>query len=848
MSSVFTSSSQQLPRLLLVILLLLPLSVWAQTTGSVTGTLLDGSNGQPVPFANVVLLRAQDSTLVTGAQTADNGAFKIEGVPFGNYSLRVTQLGYRPARRPITLSAEQASLALGQLRLRSTTQQLKGVTVTGERAIVQDNLDKKVINVSKDLSTVGGTAVDVLQNVPSVNVDQNGSVSLRGSQNVTIYIDGKPTGAAGGGRAVNLDQIPASQIESVEIVTNPSARYDAEGSGGILNIVLKKEQRNGLNGSVTLNAGTRDKYNGSVALNLRQGKFNFFGNYDARYDNRFTRRNLDQVSTLRGRVERDSAIVLTQRGRGDRTGMSHSGRFGFDYTLSPQQTITLSVQPRLNTSDAIETLNANRRYAPTGADRGSFIRRNDSEGRNRSTDFTLDYRRTWAGQKRRELMAMAVFTPIRSENITDSRLDSVQARRLPAQPQLQQQRSDNRLDQGSAQIDYVHPLGEKGRLDLGLKSVMRRTDADFQFLLGLSDALPLTFDASRSNRFKYEEYIQAAYLTYQNVRGKLNYQVGLRTEQTNARGRQLNTAPAPGGQPFPAEFRRSYLGLFPSVTLAYDVSPSQRVQASYSRRLNRPDVNSLNPFIDYSDPLNYQQGNPYLLPEYINASELGYQWFKGRTSVTGTAFYRYSTGVVQRLRELDAETGITTTRPQNISNSRSYGVEASLAQPLAKWWRVSLNGSAFRNVIAASTGTELDNKNFAYTGRLNSVFTPIKSLDLQVSAFYRSRTVTTQGSFGQIFSTELGAKYSVLKDRGAITLRVSDVFDTQQFNIQFRGPNFRSDNEFKRETRVGFIGFTYRFGQAPGEGGPQRGRGRGRGEQQQQPQQDDNLGGGDFGG
>ena len=275
-----------------------PLAVQAQSTGGVTGTLLDGANQQPLPFANVVLLRAQDSTLVTGAATGETGRFRLEKVAAGTYTLRATVLGYQALRRPVTVGAS-GTLELGNVVLQPTTTQLQGVTVSGERAAVQDNLDKKVINVEKDLTSVGGTAVNVLQNVPSVAVAADGTVSMRGSSNLTILIDGKPAnGASGVGN--RLEQIPASSIEKVEVVTNPSARYDAAGAGGVINIILKKQKKDGWNGQAAFTAGTRDKYNGSLSLNRRAGKVNYFASADGRDMLFRSRMNTDQDATARG--------------------------------------------------------------------------------------------------------------------------------------------------------------------------------------------------------------------------------------------------------------------------------------------------------------------------------------------------------------------------------------------------------------------------------------------------------------------------------------------------------------------------------------------------------------------
>ncbi len=774
-----------------------PLGAAAQGTGSVGGQLLDAANGQPLPFAGVVLLRATDSSFVAGAQTLETGVFSLEKVPFGSYVLQASVVGYRTGRRALVLAAGAPALQLGPLRLRAAATKLAEVLVQGQRAIVTDNLDKKVIDVTKDLTATGGTAVDVLQNVPSVTVDQSGAVSLRGSTNVKIFVDGKPTG-------VTLDQLPASSIQTVEVVTNPSSRYDAEGSAGIINIVLKKERQDGWNGQASATAGTGDKYNTALSLNYHQGKFNAFGSYDFREDRRTGYGSVRQRSTLNGETS-----LLNQ----DRTGLnyntSHAVRLGLDYALTPEQTLTLAVQPRYNTQSSIEDIVSSQRNLTTNTPiaLGNTNRYNTGAGTNKQADFSLDYRRTWAAQKRRELTANVVYTPVLSRigvnSIVDYRNDAAWT------TGRQTQNFDNKTDQASAQIDYVMPLGEKGRYELGAKSISRRYDNDYQFRSTPAQA----FDPS--NRFIYHEYIQAAYGTYANAAGEFSYQFGLRLEQTNTQGNQSTDVPH-------AHFTRSYLSLFPSAVLAYDLSQANRVQLSYSRRVQRPSADELNPFTDRSDPLNLRTGNPLLVPEFVHSLELGNQrYFGAGSSASATAFYRLEENTITNIRDpffLDPTTNavVTNTTRLNVGQETNYGLEMVAATSVGSRWKLSANGSAFRRVIkgALPGNTDFNNSNFVYTGRLNTTVSPTKKLDVQLSANYRSPVVSAQGQRLTQFSADFAAKQTVLNDKGFVTLRFSDIFNTLQFNFNAYGPGFESLARNKRASRVAYLGFTYRFGRA----------------------------------
>ena len=761
-------------------------------TGAVRGTLLEVGSGKPISFASVVLLRATDSTEIAGAQASELGEFVVQPVPLGRYVLRATAVGYRTGRRVLTFTAAAPTLALGTLRLRTAAAQLQDVVVIAERPIVSGSLDKKVVDVTKDLTVTGGTAIDVLQNVPSVTVDQNGAVSLRGSSGVTIFIDGKPTGTT-------LDQIPASSIQSVEVITNPSSRYDASGAGGILNIVLKKELRDGLNGQASATVGTSEKYNTALSLNYRKGRLNAFGSYDFRRDRRRTTGTLDQATTAR-----DTTLVLHQDRSGASTQTSHAVRLDLDYAFTPEQTLTLAVQPRFNPLATTETL-LSRQVNPTAGGRlvpaGTSNRANAATGTFRSADVTLDYRHTWARHEGRELTTNAVFTPLLADNLVGSTIN------YPADNSVvdQQQRTINHTTQATAQVDYTHPLGDKSHFEAGLRSSSRRYDLDYQF----RRTPTLSFDPS--NRFVYQQYVQAAYCLYANAWGKLGYQAGLRVEQTNLSGNQVTTN---------APFAQHYFDLFPSAALTYELPQDTRLQLSYSKRIERPDAGELNPFTDRSDQLNLVTGNPTLKPEYTHAVELGSEKeFAGNRRLSATAFYRLETNTAQGFRRVitDPLTGnqVTSTTRQNLGQETSYGLELVGTTPLTRFWKLNATGSTFHRLIkgASVDGTPINTASQVFTARLNNAFAPTKELGIQLAVNYRSPINTSQGTRSANFNVDAAAKYNVLGDKGTFTLRVADVFNTLRFNSTAFGPGLATDIHFKRESRIAFLGFAYRFGQ-----------------------------------
>ncbi|HEX8425630.1 TonB-dependent receptor domain-containing protein [Hymenobacter sp.] len=772
-------------------------------TGSVSGTLLDEKTGQPLSFASVVLLQAHgDSSFVAGAQTADNGAFELAKVVAGQYLLKATVLGYKPLRQFVTLTGSAPAVRLGALKLTPTATQLAGVTVQGERATVEESLDKKVINVEKDLSSVGGTAVNVLQNVPSVAVSPDGTVSMRGSSNITILIDGKPTNTATGGN--RLEQIPASSIEKVEVVTNPSARYDAAGGAGVINIILKKQKKDGWNGQATLNLGTRDKYNPSISLNRRAGKMNWFASYDLRDDRYRSRMNTQQTTILEGQELR-----IVQDGTNQRHNVNHSARLGFDYTISPKQSLTLTVEPNrnkgLNTGTQLATLtdatDTNRISSTFGVTEDIM-----------NTEASVDYRHTWEAHKGREWTVNAAYNNLLADVVIGQRNTEGSADLREWKQDL-----DVTLNAASYQTDYVHPLGEKSRFEGGLKGQLMRNDGTDDFLRQAVDGPTMERIADRSYTYQFREYTQAGYATAQHEIGKWRMQGGLRAEYTNTSGQ------VEGGT---GKFRLSYLNLFPSATVVRTLpTADQRVQLSYSRRLNRPGFMQLLAFPLYQDQRTYRIGDPTLRPEYINAFELGHQVTLGKASLNSTVFYRQTTNAIQRLVRVDTTATrlygngavITATYADNFGQATSLGAELSYNQPLTTWWRLTASGSLFQSSVTAATGNESSRRTVSGTARLMNSFTPTPKLDVQVTGNYRAAALTTQGRLAPVGSVDVALRQRLFNDRGALTLRVSDLFNTQRnltevYTTDATGTNFRARYYNKWESRVGYLGFSWYLG------------------------------------
>jgi outer membrane receptor protein involved in Fe transport len=771
--------------------------------GKVRGILREQSKGRPVGYANVILLPLRDTTQIAGgAMTAENGSFVVEGLPIGFYLVKVSLVGFATKRLPpLTITAENPEVQLGSIPFSISTTRLNEVQVQGERAAVTYGLDRKVINVAKDLTSIAGTATDIMKNVPSVTIDADGGISMRGSSNLRILIDGRPTGMVANDQAQVLEQIPASSIESVEIITNPSSKYDAEGEGGIINIILKKEKNRGFNGLATVNVGTNNRYNTSVSGNYRYKKWNVFGGYDFRQDNRNGFGRQQRFTFLDNQPS-----YLYQQEDETRRYANNAYKIGVDFALTSLQTLSGSLQYRDRNSKENE-LADNQLLDADRVITEHFTRQNQEKDISSNFDYTLGYRKTFA-KKQRELTAGVVYSVAEG---SEAQHFFQQYLVSPENKAAVIQRSDRpeKNTELTAQIDYTDPVGEDGRFDAGYKSIISERDDAYLF----EDFINGTwiYNTRVSNNFIFNQQVHSLYATYGNKIGKTSYQVGGRLEQTYNKGQ---IAPD-----------TSYLNFFPSVFLTREINENNQFQLSYSRRINRPGSWNLNPFEDQSDPLNPRRGNPNLRPEFANAFEFSQiHHGKNGVSLNTTLFFRQTNDVIQRyLIPVNRDTILSTSI--NLASRQAYGLELVASQTLYRIWKLSGNFSAFQHVLTGSNdGTDLSNRNFSWTARLNSGITFWKGLDLQVSANYRSPVLFAQGVMDAMFFTELAMKKDVLKKKGTITFRLNDIFNTQEFNITQTAENFNSVNHRKRQSRMAFIGFSYRFGNLTGQTNKERDR------------------------
>jgi outer membrane receptor protein involved in Fe transport len=761
----------------------------------ITGNIVDENNAA-VPYGNAALYTVKDSSLVGGAVSDATGRFEVATAP-GQYYLKITFLSYQEKTVPNIVVSNQI-VDVGTIVLRSDSKVLKDVVVTGERSLMELQLDKRVFNVSKDLSNIGASASEVLDNLPSVNVDVEGNVNFRGSQNVRILIDGKPSGLTGISSADALRQLQGDMIESVEVITNPSSRYEAEGEVGIINIILKKNRRQGLNGSFSVTGGIPDNYRASFNLNFRKNKFNFFTNYGISYRaapgrgssfQRFERTDSNSV---------DTSFVYEQSRANVRSDLSNNLMAGTEYFINDQNTLTATFLYR-NSQGVNNTRIDYRDLDMNGGLVRTLIREEEEDEIDLTTEVSLNYNKKFA-QEGRTLTADFKWinssenekADYRQWNPVDSNIGTIQ-------------RSDNLERERNLlfQADYVHPFGNKNTFETGVRSTLRKLNNNF-LVEELGETGNYVSLPQFDNALIYTENIYAAYVMASKEIKKLSLQAGLRGELSDVTTTLVRT-----NEVNP----RLYFNVFPSAHISYKLQDNKTIQLSYSYRLSRPRPRNLLPFSNFSDPRVIFRGNPNLNPEYTHSLETGYLLNTDNGTLLTSIYYRYRIGVMQRITVVDS-TGLSQIFPVNLGTENAYGLEFNWSHTFQDWWRLNTNLNLYR---AITQGTYNDQSFFAdtYAGtsRITSKITFLKKVDFQQSVNYRSPRITPQGRNLSIYSVDLGLASQVLKGNGNIVFSVSDLFNSRVRRSIVDYEGYYSRSEFQWRRRQFLVTFTYRFNQ-----------------------------------
>jgi outer membrane receptor protein involved in Fe transport len=768
---------------------------------TVKGLVVDQATGNPLEFATISLISKRDSSLVGGGLTELDGTFEVKA-KIGPLRAEIEYISYEkliiedvPFDRD-AIRAGNRVIDMGQITMSSSAELLEEVEITAEKSETQFSLDKRVFNVGKDLANQGGTAEDILDNVPSVTVDIEGQVSLRGSDGVRILIDGRPSGLAGGDNANGLRSIPANMIEKVEVITNPSARYEAEGMAGILNIVLKKQKGGGFNGSFDFNGGFPASAGVGANVNYRKDKVNWFANYGLRY-----RESPGSGYYNQSQERGNDLFIQRQVSDRNRTGLSNSIRFGIDYFPREKETITGSFLYRSSDEDNLSSLTYNDYLNDLSNLITTTLRTDDQREEESNLEYSINYNKEYSS-RRHTLNATLQYRDKQEAEYSDF-FEEVTFSSGSDIPDVIQ-RSGNEEGEMNLlfQVDFTRPLeGEDHQYELGVRTNLRDIDNDYS-VTQLEDGVFVNLEGL-SNNFEYDEDVYALYGIYGRKFGKIGMQAGLRAENSHVVTSLLQTNEIND---------RNYFGLFPSMHVNLEVSESNAVQISYSRRIRRPRFWDLNPFFTFSDSRNTFSGNPNLDPEYTDSYEIGnIKYFESGT-ISGSFFYRRTTDVIQRILEFRPD-GTTNRQPENLAERDDYGLELTFQYSGLKWWRVDGNANFFRSI---TNGQNLDDglqaDTYTWFARMTNRFTFWDGADLQLRLNYRAPRETTQGKSKSITSIDLGLSKDLSKDV-TMTIGVRDLLNSRKRRGETIGDGFFRESEFQWRARSANIAINYRINQ-----------------------------------
>ncbi|PZX60122.1 outer membrane receptor protein involved in Fe transport [Algoriphagus ratkowskyi] len=766
--------------------------------GELSGIILENITNSPLQFASIGIYTSSDS-LISGGLSDEEGKLLID-IPNGQYYALVEFMGYKPFKTDLfIISKDIPSHDLGQIMLLTTAGDLDEVVVQGDKTIMELSLDKRVFNVGKDLANAGGTASDILMNLPSISVDPEGNVQLRGSANVRILIDGKPSGLVSFKGSSGLRQLPANMVERVEVITNPSARYEAEGMSGVINIILKKENQEGFNGSFEVIVGTPTNLGFTANLNYRHKKINWFINYG------LSHRRSPNVGELYQEVYgQDTTFILNQSSEGNVSSINNNIRGGLDYYFNENSILTASYLWRRSDAHRITDIRYEDSWNTSKNLQTYTLRRQDETEEEPNSEISANYKRAFE-RKGHELTTTFTYLNYWENSdqlFTQSTFSPQGVEDIPLE-QTQTSLNDEYENQYLLMLDYVKPFGKEGKFETGFRTSFRRMKNDY-IVQEKGEDDNFSPIPGLDNIFIYNENIMAAYSIIGNKKNNWSYQAGLRVENTD-----VETILEETNEVNP----RKYTNLFPSAHLTYNVSLENAFQLSYSRRVQRPVYNDLSPYVTFSDSRNFFSGNPDLNPEFTNAFELGHIKYFDKGTLFTTVYYRSTVDKIERLRTVNDD-GFSVTKPYNLNGENSFGVELSGDFRANEWWKVDMNVNFFHaNIDGSNIQAGYTAKTYSWLFRQTSRFTLNNGLDLQLRINYEAKQKTAQGVRKGVFYMDLSASKDILSDRGTLILNVIDILNSRINRYITEGVNFYTEGSSQRQMRQINLTMNYRLKQ-----------------------------------
>ena len=761
----------------------------------ITGTIVDGTTKETIPFASVAVYRSKDSTLVTGVLSGSDGSFTIEKLPYGKFYIQVTFVGYKKHRvNNIMLTPNQQISALGNVNVNTSAVALKGVDVVGNLPPVTYQIDKKVVNIAQNITASGGTLADALQNAPSIQTDVQGNITVRGSSNFTVLVDGRPSPIAG---SEALQQIPANLVENVEIITNPSAKFEAEGSAGIINIVMKKQKVQGESGMINLTAGTGNKYSGNLNLNYKTSKFNFTLGGDFTDNQSAIKNNMNNTDTLSSQLIKYQSI--NGNGSFRRQGMGINA--GIDYTINDNNSLTLTGSIGSRTFSRPMTSEYHDLYDNTLASISRdiyYLNSSSPEFKRNYSTLNLDYQLK-LNSKGEKLSASVYLTGGPNNNVSTLQVDTTTANWVSLGKAKINQVSTQNSNETDLRFkaDYELPISAKGKLESGYQGRFVNNNADYELTNSGVE------DLSQRDKFNFKDQIEAGYATLSNSMSLFDYQLGLRAEYedrvlTQETQNQVN--------------RVNRIDFFPTIHLTKQLPWDLQLMASYTRRINRPQQQNINPFVVRLDPQTIRQGNPGLLPEFANSYELNLEKKLNKSSfVSVEGFLRQTSNLMQQISLFNPTTQITTNTSANIDHDRSMGTELMVYLEPVKWFSLNTSFNVFNYHIFGTPIPSVANSVNTWNVHVSPTFHLNKETSVQANYTYNAPTITAQGTRSGFYSSTLAIKHNLLKDKASLTLQARNPIGVTSTITTTESAHQYKYSDFQRESQVFLLTFSYRI-------------------------------------
>lgn len=738
--------------------------------GSVTGTVMDDEFQEPIPYATISIRNASGE-IITGTVSRVDGSFTLEKLPVGKYHFEVQFMGYKTYSEEVIISDKRKAFNLGEIYLQAEIALLDDVEIVAERSTIEQRIDRKVVNVGKDLTTTGATASEIMNNIPSVSVDQDGNIALRGNQNVKVLVDGKPTNMD---VATLLKQIPSTSIKQIELITNPSAKHDPEGMSGIINIILHKNSNLGFNGNLTtgITLGDNLSSTGSVNMNYRKGKFNFYTNLGIN----------DRNNSLNGYI-RNVSTGVTEYPDLKFGNTGYLAKAGVDFYIDDKNTFSFYTNQNLSNQNLIGDFDLDYPNEPSL----NYTQVLDSREENLSSTYNFDLRHDF--NKEGHNLELEVDYN-RYTNDEDTSFEFIGAN--PPSEDFTDQ-LDKERHTTIANLDYVNPLSDTSKLELGTESRIERSENNYN-----------TTNSNLSDVFyNYDRNIYSFYATFGQNFDKWSYQFGSRMENYNVQATQEGTE----------IYKEDYFTFYPSAFISYTPGEKNSFNLSYSRRVDRPSFNQVNPVRQLSTPRLTVKGNPELQPQFTNSVEFNYSRKLGKNSISGSVFYRMINDEIDQVIEEDPE------NPEHIiltfgnsGKSNSYGIEVSANLKPAHYWDLNANFNLYGQSLNGYLGSSyVEKESTFYRFQANNSFKISNRLKLQLFGIYQGPAETLQFEIDDMYFVNMGARYSFWDDKASLSLNVNDIFKTQyqEFTTSLPTPQ---TGKLTNDSRNVYLGFSYRFG------------------------------------